>query len=253
MLLDATEQSVMALTIVLRVGQLGAATLFVGTCAWRLLVVRPTLLPPEKTWRSADGTSFDSGLCRLRVGSLLGLWGCGVLGLWVHLVTVTNQALFHPVSLEQLAKVLLRTQYGRVWLIRLGLTGLLGGCVWYGERERRDRAPWGLRLTCAGLAGGILVAQAWSGHATTAEEIPMVWQALVCVKSCAKSMASATSADCAWSWVSCWVSASVRFASHRSTSQIARRGSRLAACLRPAGDGSRCRGAKKSVENLSTP
>ena len=75
----------------------------------------------------------------------------------------------------------LQTQYGRVWLIRLGLMGLLGGCLWYGERERRARDPWGLRLTCAGLAGGILVAQAWSGHATTTEGIPLVWQVLVAV------------------------------------------------------------------------
>src|SRR5215813_3007367 len=159
------EPPMITLTIVLRVGQLGAATLLVGTWAWQLLVVRPILPHVEQTWSSTDGTPCDYSLCRLRVWSLRGLLGCGVLGLWVHLATVTNQSLFHVVSLDQLEQVLLGTQYGRVWLIRLGLMGLLGGCVWYRERERRARALWGLQLTCAGLAGGILVVQAWSGHA----------------------------------------------------------------------------------------
>jgi putative copper resistance protein D len=104
-----------------------------------------------------------------------------VLGLWVYLATVTNQSLFHAVSLDQLDQVLLGTQYGRVWLIRLGLMGLLGGCLWYWEWGRRTSAPWRLQLTCAGLAGGILVVQAWSGHATTTAGIPLVWQALVAV------------------------------------------------------------------------
>jgi putative copper export protein/mono/diheme cytochrome c family protein/peroxiredoxin len=172
---------VITLTIVLRVVQLGAATLLVGTFALLLLVDRPTLPHIEKTWISADGKLFDHGLRRLRVWSLLGLFGFGLLGLWVHLVTVTNQSLFHAVSLDQLDNFFLGTQHGRVWLIRLGLMGLLGGCLWYWERERRDRDPCWLRLTCAGLVGGILIAQSWSGHATTTEGIPLVWQALVAV------------------------------------------------------------------------
>ena len=102
------------LTIVLRVGQLGAATLLVGTCAWRLVVVRAILPHVEQTWSSTDGTPCDSRLRRLRVWSLLGLLGCGVLGLWVHLATVTNQSLFHAVSLDHLDHVLLGTQYGRM-------------------------------------------------------------------------------------------------------------------------------------------
>src|SRR5262245_1659496 len=124
------------LTIVLRVGQLGAATLLMGTYAWWLLVVRPILPPVEQAWSSTEGTPCDARLRRLRVWSLLGLLGCGVLGLWVHLATVTNQSLFQAVSLDQLANMLLGTQYGRVWLIRLGLMGLLGGCVWSRARAR---------------------------------------------------------------------------------------------------------------------
>src|SRR5438477_511158 len=37
-------------------------------------------------------------------------------------------------------------------------------------------------------------------------------------------MASATSADCAWSWVSCWASAAVRCSARLRTSHVARRG-----------------------------
>ena len=144
-----------------------------GTFAWRFLVGRPTPAHTAKTWISPESTSFDHNLRRLRVWSLLGWLGCGVLGLWVHLVTVTNQSLFHTVSFAQFTDVLLGTQYGRVWLIRLGLMGLLGGCVWYGKREHCDSYPWGLQLTCAGLAGGGLVAQAWAGHAMTIEGFPM--------------------------------------------------------------------------------
>jgi hypothetical protein len=49
------------------------------------------------------------------------------------------------------------------------------------------------------------------------------WRTRV-AKSWARSIASATSAACAWSWVSWWTSASVRLAARRSTSQVARRG-----------------------------
>src|SRR5215470_9060937 len=37
-------------------------------------------------------------------------------------------------------------------------------------------------------------------------------------------IASATAADCVWSWASCWVSAMVRCSARRSTNQAARRG-----------------------------
>src|SRR5947207_5190075 len=114
------EPPMLTLTMVLRVGQLGAATLLMGTYVWRLVVVRPILPHVEQAWSSTAGTPSDSRLRRLRVGSLLGLWGCGMLGLWVHLATVTNQSLFQAVSLNQLDQVLLGTRYGRVWLIRLG-------------------------------------------------------------------------------------------------------------------------------------
>src|SRR5262245_54183299 len=107
------EPPMITLTIVFRIGQLGAATLLMGTYAWRLMVVRPLLPQVEQAWTSTEGTPYDSRLCRLRVWGLLGLLGCGVLGLWVHLATVTNQSLFHAVSLDQLEQVLLGTQYGR--------------------------------------------------------------------------------------------------------------------------------------------
>src|SRR2546428_4425898 len=92
-LLDARESPMITLTIVLRVGQLGAATLLVGTWAWRLVVVRPLLPHIEQAWSSTEGTPWDSRLRRLRAWSLLGLLGCGVLGLWVHPAPRTNQSL----------------------------------------------------------------------------------------------------------------------------------------------------------------
>ncbi len=130
-------------TIVCRVVQLGAATLLVGTYAWQLLVLRPTLPRAETMGLSAEGTAFAQGLHRLRVGSLLGLVGCGMLGLWVYLVTITNQALFHALSREQLANGLLRTQYGRVELLRLGLIGLLGGACGTGRGHAVPASPGG--------------------------------------------------------------------------------------------------------------
>ena len=53
-----------------------------------------------------------------------------------------------------------------------------------------------------------------------------------CVKSCARSIASATSADCAWSWVSCWASASVRL--RRTSQHQPRRPARRQGLGRPA-------------------
>ena len=63
------------------------------------------------------------------------------------------------------------------------------------------------------------------------------WRTRV-VKSSARSIASATSADCARSWVSCWASSAVRWASRRRTSQVARRGVRAGTWAPPPRAGS---------------
>ena len=107
---------------------------------------------------------------------MLWLAGVAVIGLWVQLALVADRPLFGIPTPDALGAFLLGTQYGWVWLIRLALMALLAVLLLLRQQEQNAKDSWALRLEGAGLAGGLLMAQAWAGHAAAAEGRTLILQ-----------------------------------------------------------------------------
>jgi copper resistance protein D len=163
------------LHILIRIIHQGAAIALVGSCAFVLLVARPAF-HKEAQGEGQVGLPFDHILRRLWLWSLVSFTGAGLLGLWVQQAIVTNRSLWIVPPVEALGRFLIGTQYGRVWLLRLLLAGLLYSWLLLSARRWHDTHRQGLWLAGTGLAGGLLVAQAWTGHTVASEGTALVLQ-----------------------------------------------------------------------------
>ncbi len=86
--------------------------------------------------------------------------------------------MWRAVTPQALRGLVLGTQYGQVWLLRLVLMLLVGGILVLSRRTTgTGRNRHALRLTGAGLAAGVLVAGAFTGHPASADRAALlVWQ-----------------------------------------------------------------------------
>jgi putative copper export protein/mono/diheme cytochrome c family protein/peroxiredoxin len=166
-----------SLSIAIRIIHLGASLFLVGLFTFLPLVARPTFQAGKSEGQSVLD-HFDVSLLRLAGWSLLVMFLTGLLGLWVQLATVTGRPLSQALAPDVVWSMLTNTQYGRIWIIRMALMTLLGGILWLRDQERDSRDWWALRLEIAALAVGILVAQAWTGHAATGEGLALALQVL---------------------------------------------------------------------------
>jgi putative copper resistance protein D len=161
-------------SILIRIIALGAAIALVGSYAFLLLVARPAC-HKEAPKEGQVLLPFDHILRRLWLWSLVSFTGAGLLGLWVQQASVTNRSLWTVPSAEALGHFLTGTQYGRVWLLRLLLAGILSGGLLLRARRHPGQPRQGVWWGEAGLASGLLVAQAWTGHAVASEGIALIW------------------------------------------------------------------------------
>jgi putative copper export protein/peroxiredoxin/mono/diheme cytochrome c family protein len=166
------------ISIAIRSVQLGASLLLAGCFIFLLMVARPAFERAKAEGLSAFAC-FDAKVLRIAGWSLLLLLVSGLLGLGVQLTLVTGLPLWQGLTPETLWSLLLSTQYGRVWIIRLSLMALLAGILWVHGQERDGKDWWALRLEAAGLAVSILMAQAWTGHSAAGEGVTFVYQVLV--------------------------------------------------------------------------
>jgi putative copper resistance protein D len=166
------------MSILLRIIHLGAAIALVGSYAFLLLVVRPAC-HKEAPGEGQAWLPFDHILRRLWLWSLVSFTGAGLLGLWVQQAIVTNRSLWTVPSGEALGHFLTGTQYGRVWLLRLLLAGILSGGLLLSARRWHGQHRQGLWWAEARLASGLLVTQAWTGHAVASEGITLVWHVTI--------------------------------------------------------------------------
>jgi putative copper export protein len=165
----------MGVAIVMRVIHLGAAIALMGSWTFPLLIARPALQQAgHEDWEAWP--PFDRLLLWVRGWSLVGFVSAGVLGFWDQFARVTGRSLVAAPPWEDLGSFLTDTRYGRIWLLRLLLAILLGGVLLASIRQHSGKARELLRLTGAGLAGGLLVAQSWTGHAAAAEGMELFVQ-----------------------------------------------------------------------------
>lgn len=156
------------LSVCIRFVHLSASTLLLGTFGFLFLVARPAFRHGGKESVSA-WERFDRMVLALAGWSLLIALSSGLLWLWVQTSAVTGRPLMQALALDPLGRVLVWTQFGRVWGTRLVLLCLLGSLLLLRERELNDKDRGALHLEGLALGGGLIAALAWTGHATATE------------------------------------------------------------------------------------
>ncbi len=143
-------------------------TLLIGVFTFLLLVARPAFRKTEYP-EDEEFARFDKILLRLVAWDLLVAIASAVLWLAVQAASMSGQAFWQALAPGIVWSVLTRTQFGRVWQFRLALLIFLGTFLLVRAREQ-DVKDWiALRLEGALLAGGLIAALAWAGHAAATE------------------------------------------------------------------------------------
>lgn len=146
----------------------GALTLVVGALFFLLIVARPAFRKAEGDVR-AELERFDRALRRLAAWSLVTALASALLGLGLQAAIVTGRPLAEALAPGTVGSVLARTQFGRVWQLRLVALALLGGLLLFREREQDDVDWIAFRAEGVILGAAVLVALAWAGHAAATE------------------------------------------------------------------------------------
>ncbi len=147
---------------------LGALVLLVGVFSFVLLIARPAYKKAgPQIWPAFE--RFDRSQFKLALWSLVGSFLFSLLGLWLQIATVTGRSLNQALTLDAIGGVLTGTQYGMVWIDRLGLTSLLAGVLLIQAREQGRKDPFALRVVGMALAAGLIMTLALSGHLAAAE------------------------------------------------------------------------------------
>jgi len=154
--------------IAVRFVHLGALTFLIGGFAFLLLVARPAFKHAGLD-RSTDFERLDRLLLRLLGWSALVAVGSALLWLGVQVIVVSGRPLGEALALDTIRGVLLETQFGRVWQLRLALLALLGGFLLLRGRERDERDWLALRFEGLLLGGLVTATLAWAGHAAATE------------------------------------------------------------------------------------
>ncbi|HYB40270.1 MAG TPA: CopD family protein [Candidatus Methylomirabilis sp.] len=154
---------------VVRALHLGALALMLGAFAFLPLVARPAFdrarsLAGEAAAGGGDLLELDRALRRLAGASLIVAALTAVAWLAVQAVLLTGS-----LDAGAVLRVLRRTQFGRLWQLRLGLLALLAIFLAWSGREV-DRRDWmAVRLELLGLGALVVGALAWAGHAAATE------------------------------------------------------------------------------------
>jgi putative copper resistance protein D len=158
--------TVITFIALVRALHLAALAFLVGTFTFLLLVARPAFRRAEL---QVERAALDRALMRLVTGSVVVAIGTGLVWLWGQAALATGLPPSQALSLDAVLGVLTGTQFGRVQQFRFGLLAILGAFLLFRERESDDRDWVAVRLEGALLAGALLAAFGWVGHAGTTE------------------------------------------------------------------------------------
>jgi len=153
------------LAIIVRFFHFGAMTLCLGAFSFLLLVARPAFKQGGETLQPALEL-FDQRLFRLAGWGLLVALVSGLAWLWAQAALVTGQPLGQALTRDAIIGVLTKTQFGRLWQLRLGLIVLLGALLLFRDRQLGPKDRFSFALQGLVLAGALSAALAWAGHAS---------------------------------------------------------------------------------------
>ena len=144
-----------------RCAQTSAAVLLTGTAALRWLA-----------WGTGAGSIAGAGWRRLAVGSWAVLVAAAAGQLVLTAAMMSGLPLAEATTREVLGSVVDGTQFGAVWLVRVGVLGAMGvgwivaarGRWWEGTGKLKFATEGGAALLAVGLMGTLV----WGGHAGAA-------------------------------------------------------------------------------------
>ncbi|MBZ0318121.1 MAG: copper resistance protein CopC [Anaerolineae bacterium] len=118
-------------------------------------------------WQPVFGDTQPIIESRMRKWIWVGYWLLGLTGVLILLLQIsqaTGNAVFSPISQTVLKQIVMETRFGRLWLARMGLWGVLGIILWLAKQDRRFY--WNALI----LGGVILLTHSLFSHASAAQE-----------------------------------------------------------------------------------
>ena len=149
------------LMILARAMHFASVVSLVGVFSFLVFVAEPALgnaTPP-------DAAAFRRRLRLLAAASLAVALMSGLLWFILEARSMSGRSLTEVFAQGIAATVLTRTNFGRIWELRLVLALLLAGLLLTGDRAHDGRAGGVLRWTALLLSAAMLAALAWAGHA----------------------------------------------------------------------------------------
>jgi len=155
-----------ALLIIARAVHIGTSILIAGTLTFEVVALRSVSLPA-----SDDPRRIEEHLARLIVWSLVAALLSGVLWFWLVVAEMTGLSPANALSAKAWQIVLLQTNFGHVWELRLALIAL--AFVLIAPSPPEDKLQRALMLTLWLLSVVVLVSLAWISHAAAAGIQPL--------------------------------------------------------------------------------
>ena len=162
------------LSAAVRFLNLTASVLLAGSFGFMLLIARPAYLGSPADAKT-DFASFVRVQLRVSRWCLIAIFASALLGLWFQVLYVSDLTVRASTGLGEAFPLLIETQFGRVWLLRMALLILVAGFI---VRAMRAHPDHGVIFFVAGfaLSAFLLIAAALSGHASAAEGSAFVIQ-----------------------------------------------------------------------------
>lgn len=118
-------------------------------------------------WQPVFGDTQPVVEFRMRKWIGVGYWLLGLTGILILLLQIsqaTGHSIFSPINQTVLNQIVTETRFGRLWLARMGLWGVMGVILWLAKQDRRFY--WNGLI----LGGVILLTHSLFSHASAAQE-----------------------------------------------------------------------------------
>jgi putative copper resistance protein D len=155
-----------ALLIIARTAQIAASILIAGIFTFELVALGLAGRPA-----SGDLHEVERRLFRLAVWSLVVALLSALLWFWLEVASMSGSSLTNAFSATAWRTVLVKTQFGRVWQLRLGLIAVTFALVASGLAQ--DEVRRALMLVLWLLSVVLLISLAWISHAGAARVQPL--------------------------------------------------------------------------------
>jgi putative copper resistance protein D len=141
----------------------GAALWLFGEFVFFAVVAGPALRSVSKD-ASTDSGERERRLFRIAGPCVAIAIASAIVWLLLEAASMSGTPLVVAFNRQTLDVVVRETLFGRIWLVRLGVSLLLSAALWFAWREPRRQGPI-LKIGGTLLAGAYAATLAWTGHA----------------------------------------------------------------------------------------